>query len=55
MKGIAGLMSNILPMKKGGVVKAQSGVFFNDGTYKKGLLRAIMMQEDGGDEKLEVR
>ena len=51
MKGIAGLMSNILPMKEGGVVKAQSGVFFNDGMPTEELLRAIMMQESGGDPK----
>ena len=31
------------------VIKAQSGIFFNDGMPTEELLRAIMMQESGGD------
>lgn len=33
------------------VIKAQSGIFFNDGMPTEELLRAIMMQESGGDPK----
>ena len=33
------------------VIKAQSGTFFNDGMPTEDLLRAIMMQESGGDPK----
>ena len=48
IRGIGSLM-NVIPMKEGGVIKAQSGAFFNDGMPTEELLRAIMMQESGGD------
>jgi|TARA_R100001460_G_scaffold24263_3_gene48688 hypothetical protein len=50
IRGIGSLM-NVIPMKEGGVIKAQSGTFFNDGMPTEELLRAIMMQESGGDPK----